>query len=104
MVVIAINKTADAITVNINLDHTRTFDQAQVYQLTSGAANPVFAGDVAITNPAFFTYTMPAYSVSTLNLVAAPELDSGLIAAIALLAAAILLGPRILRRRQLGEM
>ena len=104
MVVIAINKTADAITVNINLDHTKTFDQAQVYQLTSGAANPVFAGDVAITNPTFFSYTMPAYSVSALNLVDDPEPGDGLVLAIALVAAALLLGPRILRRRQLGEM
>ncbi len=72
MVMIAINKTAHAITVTINLDHTKTFDRAQVYQLTSSSTKPVFAGNIAITNPAFFTYTMPAYSVSTLNLVDAP--------------------------------
>lgn len=44
------------------------------------------------------------YGVSTLNLVEAPEPDNGLILIIALLAAALLLGPRIVRRRQLGEM
>ncbi len=104
MVVIAINKTANAITVTINLDHTKTFDQAQVYQLTSSAASPMFAGDVTITNPAFFTYTMPAYSVSTLNLVGAPEPGNGLILTVALLTAMLLLGPHILRRRQSAEM
>ena len=98
MVVIAINKTANAMTVTIQLDHTKTFDKAEIYQLTASAANPVFAGDMAITNPSFFTYTMPAYSVSTLNLVDAPEPGDGLILVIALVAAALLLGPRISRR------
>jgi len=98
MVVIAINKTSAAITVTINLDHTKAFDLAQVYQLTGSSSNPVSAGDIAITSPTFFTYTMPAYSVSTLNLVDAPEPGEGLILAIALIAGALLLGPRILQR------
>jgi hypothetical protein len=99
MVVIAINKTANAMTVTINLDHTKTFDLAEIYQLTSASANPVFAGDQTITNPASFTYTMPAYSVSTLNLVDAPEPGVGLVLAIAMVAGALLLGPRIFRRQ-----
>ncbi len=70
MIVIAINKTAHALTATIHLDHMKTFDKAEIYQLTHSSANPVFVGNRSITNPKFFTYTMPAYSVSTLNLVA----------------------------------
>jgi hypothetical protein len=103
MVVIAINKTAGAITVTIQLDHSQAFDKAEIYQLTSSGPAPVFAGDMAITNPTSFTYTMPAYSVSTLNLVDAPEPGAGLILAIALVAGALLLAPRILRRAPLRE-
>ncbi len=44
------------------------------------------------------TYTMSAYSVSTLNLVDAPEPGEGLILVIALVAGALLLGPRISQR------
>ncbi len=104
MVVIAINKTAAAITVTINLDHTKTFDLAQVYQLTGSSSTPFSAGNIAITNPAFFTYTMPAYSVSTLNLVDAPEPGVGLILIVGMLAAALLLVPRISRRQSLSSL
>jgi hypothetical protein len=68
MVLIAINKTANAITAVISLNHAPTFNQAAIYQLTSASALPVAAGTMVLNNPTQLSYSMPPYSVSTLDL------------------------------------
>ncbi len=72
MVVVAINKTANVVTADISLNHARPFGKAAIYQLTSASALPVAAGTMVLNNPAQFSYSMPPYSVSTLNLTASP--------------------------------
>jgi hypothetical protein len=73
MTVVAINKTAGSLIASLNLAHVLAGAQASAYQLTSASPTPVFAGNVAISNPDAFQYTMPAYSVTTLRIqLAAP--------------------------------
>lgn len=68
MVLVVINKTANAITAVINLNNARAFKQAAVYQLTGASSLPVSNGTMVLSNPAQVSYSMPAYSVTTLNL------------------------------------
>jgi hypothetical protein len=76
IVLVAINKTANAITADISLNHAPAFNQAAIYQLTSASALPIDAGNMVLNNPAQFSYNMPPYSVSTLNLTTStPALD-----------------------------
>jgi hypothetical protein len=72
MVLVAINKTGSPITSTLTFQQSQSFGEAAVYQLTSAAAAPVFTGDVLLSNPAGMTYTMPADSVSTLNVLSYP--------------------------------
>jgi len=72
MVLVAINKTAAAISTAFSFLQSQAFAQAEIYQLTGAAANPVFAGTVGLTNSASMAYTMPASSVSTINLLSFP--------------------------------
>jgi hypothetical protein len=72
MVVVAINRTANAQTTGIAVTHDRIFDHAEVYQLTSGAgSSPLVtrAADIELNLVNAFQYTMPAWSVSTLVLI-----------------------------------
>ncbi|MGD0465032.1 MAG: glycoside hydrolase family 44 protein [Tepidisphaeraceae bacterium] len=67
LTLVTINKETQAVTSTINIADGVNYKTAAVYQLTSANATPQFAGDIAITNPASFTYLMPAYSVSTIS-------------------------------------
>jgi hypothetical protein len=69
-VLVALNKSTVPLTVHISLQNSKAFTQAAIYQLTGAAANPVFAGRMALTDPAMLTYTLPPESVSTINLTA----------------------------------
>jgi hypothetical protein len=69
MVVVAINRTANAITTGIAVTHERIFDHAEVYRLTSTSPDPQAAADIELDLLNAFQYTMPAYSVTTLVLI-----------------------------------
>ena len=66
MVLVALNKTDHAVSAAMNLQHASAFGLADIYQLTSASAAPVYVDSVLIADPANFSYSMPAYSVSTL--------------------------------------
>lgn len=68
MAIVAINKTASAITAVVKLSHAPAVNRAAIYQLTSASALPSAKGSVVLASPAQFNYVMPPYSVSTLNL------------------------------------
>jgi autotransporter-associated beta strand protein len=78
MVLVAINKTDHAVNALMDLNYTTPFILADVYQLTSAASNPTAAGSVLINDPANFSYTMPAYSVCTINIRVATDLKRDL--------------------------
>jgi hypothetical protein len=69
MTLVAINKSTQAQTATIHLDHVQPGAMAAIYQLTGGSSTPKFVGNVTITNPADFTYTMPGSSVTTIRIV-----------------------------------
>jgi hypothetical protein len=67
MVVVAINKTSQAITGAFTLSHAM-MTTMNAYKLTSASANPLANGGTAIAVDGTFNYTLPAYSVNTLLL------------------------------------
>jgi hypothetical protein len=73
MTIVAINKTAAANTANINLAG-RAFGTtfAPRYQLTSASATPQNTTGVTVTSQSGFSFSMPAYSVSTIRVQLAP--------------------------------
>lgn len=70
MVLVAINKTGHSISAAITLKHALSMTSAKVYQLTATSAQPQAKVSLEIPNGRTFTFTMPAYSVSTLALTA----------------------------------
>jgi len=70
MVIVAINKTDHPIRANLQLNNGKPFAIGNVYQLTRSSPRPVHAGQISLKDPTNFGYTMPAYSVSTIVLVA----------------------------------
>jgi len=68
MVLVAINKHSAPLTAGVAVTHTLRFARAEVYRLTSAAAAPVRAADVALAPNGTFQVTLPAMSVSTLVL------------------------------------
>jgi hypothetical protein len=65
--IVAINKTAAAITAHVTIANGASYNSYKVYRLTSSAQTPQYAS----TNPmsgSVINYSMPAYSVSTLEL------------------------------------
>jgi len=66
LVLVAINKTAHPIAAVIKLSHAPEVAHAAVYQLTAASPTPQSIGSVPVG--ARFNYTMPAYSISTLNM------------------------------------
>jgi hypothetical protein len=66
LVIVAINKTAAPIDAIISLNNVPALAHAAIHQLTAASPSPQGKGTVAVTTP--LHYTMPAYSVSTLNL------------------------------------
>jgi autotransporter-associated beta strand protein len=79
MVLVAINKTDHPINALMNVQHTMSFALADIYQLTSSSANPQYADSVLINDPANFSYIMPGYSVSTIDIRPAMGLKRNLI-------------------------
>jgi len=69
MVIVAINKTDRPITANLQLDNSKPFAIGNVYQLTRSSPRPVNAGQISLKDPSGLSYTMPAYSVSTIDFV-----------------------------------
>ncbi len=68
MVVVAINKSTENITANVNIDYPLTINSADAYRLTAAEANPVaVAGTINISGNSF-SYDMPAMSVTTIVL------------------------------------
>ncbi len=72
MVLVAINKTDHPLVAQFSVNG-KALSQADIYQLTSASPNPQYAGQILLTDPSAFSYTMPAYSVSTLDITAVPE-------------------------------
>jgi hypothetical protein len=70
MLLVAINKTGHAITADVQLRGGKFYNIAEVYHLTRTNPKPVNVGQTRLGVPAHFGYTMPAYSVSTINLLA----------------------------------
>lgn len=68
MIVVAINKTGQAQPATLQLSHVAPGATATAYKLTSGSANPQSAGQFTISDPSNFSYTMPAYSVTTMRI------------------------------------
>jgi hypothetical protein len=75
MVLVAINRTTTDKTTAIEVTHDLRFTSAEVYQLKGTNPNPERVADISIDLVNAFLYTMPALSVSTLVLHAAPEGD-----------------------------
>jgi hypothetical protein len=71
MVLMAINKTDHAITANFNLNG-KHYTLAQIFQLTGASSYAQAAGTLSLNGLDTFSYSMPAYSVSTLELVPEP--------------------------------
>lgn len=72
MVLVVINRSGSAVTVDINITHPRALMVAGIYQLTGASADIVHAGDIALTMPNRLSYTLPAYSVTTVELTTRP--------------------------------
>jgi hypothetical protein len=66
---VAINKTAQPLPALLQMAHVPAGSTADIYQLTSAASDPRYAGRVTVGDPSNFNYTMPAYSVSTIRVV-----------------------------------
>ena len=68
MMVVAINKTNGPVKAVIKISDAGFVKRAQVYQLAGTTPQPKKKAGFTITNPARFTYKMPAMSVTTLVL------------------------------------
>ncbi len=69
MTLVVINKSSAPLTSVMALAGVSPNATAKIYQLTSASASPVAAGQTTVANPSSFSYTMPAYSVSTIRIV-----------------------------------
>jgi hypothetical protein len=70
LVIVALNKTDAPIAAAIVLAHAKAMKTARVFQLTAASPQPHAAGTIQIANGRSFHYTMPAFSVTTLELTA----------------------------------
>jgi hypothetical protein len=70
MVLVAINRTGTAQDAAIALTHDRIFDHAEIYRIVSGDSTPDRLTDVELSQINAMHYTMPAWSVTTLVLIA----------------------------------
>jgi hypothetical protein len=66
VVVVAINKQGSAQRAGITLKHAGTLNAADIYTLTSATAKPVKGAALTKVATNAFSYTMPAYSATTL--------------------------------------
>jgi hypothetical protein len=67
LVLVVIDKTAHSIKGVFKLSHVAPGATVAIYQLTNAGASPRLTGTQTIAEPDKFSYTMPAYSVSTLD-------------------------------------
>ena len=72
MIIVAINRTGAALDAAIQITDDRRYTTAEVFQLTDAAAASVSSGEFPIDLVNAFRYEMPAYSVSTIRLLAEP--------------------------------
>ena len=68
VVVVAINKSAQAIPVQTRLSNCPKIARAAVFRLTQAAPRPVWGYDLSVVRPARLDCELPAQSVSTLVL------------------------------------
>ncbi|HME69177.1 MAG TPA: hypothetical protein VKM54_04840 [Myxococcota bacterium] len=68
MVVVALNKTASALTAGVAVTHSLRFARGQVYRLTAASATPVRDADLTLAPNGTFQVLLPPFSVSTLVL------------------------------------
>jgi len=68
MVLVMINRTGSARSAAIQIWHTKRFNTAQVYQLTSAGSAPQAAGTINLSQTNALQYSLPAYSVTTMVL------------------------------------
>jgi Glycoside hydrolase family 44 len=66
VIVVAINKTAGALTAGITIKHTATLTAADTYVLTSASSTPTAGAGLTAKATNAFLYSMPAYSATTL--------------------------------------
>lgn len=70
MIVVAINRTSAPLDAAIQITDDQQYTSAEVFQLTDAAAAPTSSGEFPIDLVNAFLYEMPAYSVSTIRLIA----------------------------------
>ncbi|MFO0875831.1 MAG: glycoside hydrolase family 44 protein [Gemmataceae bacterium] len=68
LVLVAINKTGAALPASLHLQGVQPGSLARFYTLTGASSSPQAAGQATITDPSAFSYTMPAYSVTTIRI------------------------------------
>lgn len=68
MVLVLINRTGSAVTANLSIDHALPLTMAEVYRLSGGSANIAHLPDMLLNTPNSLIYSMPAFSVTTLEL------------------------------------
>jgi hypothetical protein len=66
MVIVAINKTANALSASISLAAYANYSSASVFQLTSASSTIQSGGTINAQSKNGFLYQMPAYSLSVL--------------------------------------
>ncbi|MEO1498008.1 MAG: glycoside hydrolase family 44 protein [Planctomycetota bacterium] len=75
MIIVAINRTAAPLDAAVQIADDRRYESAEVFTLTNAGPAPADAGALAIDLVNAFIYEMPAYSVSTIRLTAAPVIE-----------------------------
>lgn len=68
MVVVLINKTPQPLTADLKIHSADAYAQARAFRLTAESHDPRPAGSLAIADGRSLNYTMPAFSVTTLQL------------------------------------
>jgi hypothetical protein len=68
MILVLINRTGSAVTANLSINHTLPLTLAEVYRLTGSSANIAQLSDIILSTPNSLSYSMPAFSVTTLEL------------------------------------
>jgi hypothetical protein len=68
LTLVAINKTGQPLDALIRLNRVLPGANAAIYRLTAASPDPQAAGQTVIADPENFSYSMPAYSVSTIRI------------------------------------
>jgi len=68
MVVVALNKTASALSAGVGVAHSLRFARAEVYRLTAASPTPARDADLTLATNGTFQVLLPPFSVSTLVL------------------------------------